>query len=490
MRHLITLIVTPTTRFPAQRNATNIVSVADVRLRSLSRRELLASTGAALVLAACGRGPDTTYPTASNAQASGQDPLWTLVTRWDTDPWSLGSYSALPVGTDASARSTISEALVGGRIVIAGEFAAVDFPATVHGAYLSGQRAAKRIDSAVPSGNVLVVGAGMAGLAAATALRGRGRQVTVTEARDRVGGRIRTVTQDGSPYEMGAAWIHGVRGNPVGELVKKSGARLVPTNYDDETIHSLSSGANVPGIDASIRGLQNAVAEISDADPPARLSAAEAVAQQGWAPAQNEMSSFSWSTEVVQEYGLDQRLLGAQAFSEGADELGGGDALVAGGFSKVPEMLAQGLDIRLSTPVTSVVVDGGQVIATSQGGQPMRFAAAVVAVPIALLQREMPRISPVPSSVRDAAAGLKTGNLEKAIAGYRERWWPKTQVLGVVGSEANRWSEWYDLDGLTGAAAVVGFSGGSGATTRPKDDAGCADQATTTLRRAFGQSGG
>lgn len=452
----------------------------------LSRRRLLTSVPAAALLAACGNPVGSANPTASSPKpASDRVPLWTLVTRWDTDPWSLGSYSALPVGTDASARATIANALLGGRIAVAGEFAATDFPATVHGAYLSGQRAAKKIHSAVPRGKVLVVGAGMAGLAAASTLRSLGRQVVVAEARDRIGGRVHTVTQDGAPYEMGAAWVHGLRENPVADLVTQSGARLVPTNYDDETIRSTVTGGLVPGIEDSIRGLQKAVGELYDAEPPARLSAARAVADQGWTPPASELSSFSWSTEVVGEYGLDQNVLGAQAFAEGAEELGGGDAMVAGGYSKVPQLLAQGLEIKLSMPIASVVSERGRVIATPQGGAPMEFTAAIVAVPLSLLLRELPRLAPLPTSVRSAATSLRTGNLEKVIAGYPNRWWPKTQVLGVVGSPQNRWSEWYDLEALTGRTAVVGFSGGSAATSRPSEDAACAEQATTALRGAF-----
>ena len=94
---------------------------------------------------------------------------------WDTDPWSRGSYSALPVGTAASARYVLAEAMIGGRVALAGEYTAPDFPATVHGALNSGRRAAAQIIEAVGTGGrVVVVGAGIAGLAAAQELRAAG----------------------------------------------------------------------------------------------------------------------------------------------------------------------------------------------------------------------------------------------------------------------------------------------------------------------------
>ena len=80
---------------------------------------------------------------------------------------------------------------------------------------------------------IVVVGAGLAGLSAARALAATGADVTVIEARDRIGGRIWTSRAwDGLPMDMGASWIHGLDGNPMTALAKEAGAACVETRFD------------------------------------------------------------------------------------------------------------------------------------------------------------------------------------------------------------------------------------------------------------------
>ena len=70
---------------------------------------------------------------------------------------------------------------------------------------------------------IVVVGAGLAGLAAASALARKGLEVEVIEARTRVGGRLHTV--DG--VDLGAHWIHGTEGNPITNLARRVGLPTV-----------------------------------------------------------------------------------------------------------------------------------------------------------------------------------------------------------------------------------------------------------------------
>jgi monoamine oxidase len=77
---------------------------------------------------------------------------------------------------------------------------------------------------------ILVIGAGMAGIMAARTLHDAGYDVTILEARDRLGGRTQTDNSLGSSVDLGAAWIHGPDGNPLTPLAEQLG---VATGYTD-----------------------------------------------------------------------------------------------------------------------------------------------------------------------------------------------------------------------------------------------------------------
>jgi monoamine oxidase len=448
----------------------------------ISRRALLLGAGGAAVLAATGCGRSITAPNAT-VPAESRELARALVTRWDVDPWALGSYSAIPAGTQAAQRKVLAATVVADRLVLAGEYLAQDYPSTVHGAYLSGQRAAAALAGRLPAGSdVAVVGAGFAGLSAAGAIVAAGHQVVVYEARDRVGGRVYTNTEWGVPLEFGAAWLHGVDDNPLVDLVAQAGCTLAPTDFDDGLVHSYATGQENLAAARAAQQLVAALDDLSEQSLPARESAQDALADAGWRP-DNANRRFAAASEVVAEYGLDLDRLGAQALTEGADYRGG-DSMVVGGFSKVAEFLAAPLNVSLGRPVSAVRLDDFGATITFQDSSTARAAAVVVAVPLALLQRGLPDIQ-LPLSAANALKLLTTGNLEKVFCEYPEPWWPEVQVLGVSDAPDQRWTEFYDLSAIIDAPVLVGLTGGSAATTRPVSDAECAAQAADVLAQAY-----
>ncbi|MBT4987034.1 MAG: NAD(P)-binding protein, partial [Proteobacteria bacterium] len=83
-------------------------------------------------------------------------------------------------------------------------------------------RADESTSSAKNGQTVVVIGAGMAGLAAAQRLQAGGYNVIVVEGRHRAGGRMWTDYSLGTAVDLGAAWIHGdAARNPLMKMVKQ-----------------------------------------------------------------------------------------------------------------------------------------------------------------------------------------------------------------------------------------------------------------------------
>ena len=92
------------------------------------------------------------------------------------------------------------------------------------------------VDGTAVGAPVIVVGAGLAGLAAAGVLADAGVEVVVLEARDRVGGRVEGAhTVDGTPIELGGQWL-GPTQNRMYELVEELGLGTFPTHNDGDNV--------------------------------------------------------------------------------------------------------------------------------------------------------------------------------------------------------------------------------------------------------------
>ena len=419
-------------------------------------------------------------------------PRASLVTRWDTDQWSRGSYSALPPGTSPSVRRTLADAILGRRIALAGEYASTQYPSTTTGAYLSGRHAAARLLDRVNARTAIVIGAGMAGATAAHDLRAAGVRVTVLEARDRVGGRIHSDDAWGVPVELGAAWIHGTTGNPIVPLARDAGLGLVPTDYEDAVARDTVTGRESAEADGRWARLGTLLGQLEDAWPPVGMSVETWLEAHGWTT--SRLDSWAAQVEITQEYALDPARLGVRATEEGATYRGG-DVMVTGGYATIPAELLAGSDLRLSTPADSVSSDGSRVTVTLASGETLRADIAVVAVPLALLRAGVPRVAPLTKPVRSAIAKLRTGVFEKVVLRYDEQWWGDYRTYGIVGGgvpgapagslASLRWTEFYTLTDVLGFPALVGFSGGSAGRSRPASDSACVQEATAALAAAF-----
>ena len=184
-------------------------------------------------------------------------PIAWHVARWGDDPWSAGSWTALAPGGTPQHRAALGEP-VDGRFIVAGDATNPVAASMIHGAYDEGLRAARWAIDVVQAQRAIVIGAGFAGLGAARTLRDAGLDVTVLEARDRIGGRVHTVSlAAGVVADAGAAWLQQRSTNSLARLAEKLGLATVATDF-----HSpLASAATGPigDVDTALAGISDAL---------------------------------------------------------------------------------------------------------------------------------------------------------------------------------------------------------------------------------------
>ena len=387
-----------------------------------------------------------------------------LATNWSRDPFAMGSYSFLLPGGRPRDRRRL--AAPQGRLFFAGEATSEDYPATVHGALLSGERAASEVDDELDgSGRVLIVGAGAAGLAAAWWLTDAGYEVTVLEARDRIGGRVWTAQVGGLTADLGASWIHGVKKNPLSDLAEEVGAATAETDYDsmlryDSSGEPLSRSAD-RRIDGYEEDLEALAGDLDDEDENRPLI--DVLVDNGYDPSDPEQAYVVGSL-LEHEMAADAAEMAARAFDEG-EEFSGGDVVLPDGYVNLLTPLAHGYEVLLGQIVRSIEHDRSGVLVTTETGAVHQADAVVVTLPVGVLVAGSVRFSPGLDADKVAAfSGIGMGLLDKVVLVFDEVLWDdEHHLLGHVSDRPGEWIEWLNLAAVADLPVLIGFNAGSAA---------------------------
>lgn len=347
-----------------------------------------------------------------------------IFTRWRADPWSQGAYSYLPKGVSARDRVALGTP-VGRRLYFAGEATDRDCPATVHGALQSGWDAAEALSADGPQrGRIAVIGAGFSGLGAAQMLSKAGYQVTVIEARDRVGGRVHTDRSLGLPLDLGASWIHGTRGNPLSQLARRLGVQWVNSDYDS-------------GVLRDRQGRRRRMYSGPD-----------------W---------LYQIAEVQHAFGADPAQLGREAYTEG-DWYGGPDAVIPVGYDQLIAGLKGSYRLLTGTPVTRIEYGPDQAVLTTADGTTTGFEAVIVTVPLGVLKSGSLTFAPaLPDWKQGAIDRLGMGLLSKVCLRFDQPFWDPTAFRLLHDAVPGRFNQFVNLMPSTGFPVLVAFHGGSDA---------------------------
>ena len=346
------------------------------------------------------------------------------------------------------------------------------------------------------SQRVLVIGSGLAGLAAARELMRVGHHVVVLEARDRIGGRIWTSNKwPDLPLDLGASWIHGVTGNPITDLANQLGAKRLVTSYERAVIYNTDGQLLSETEEAQLDSIRKQIfdrlrkAQNSDADISVRQAVAALEEKFACNPAALRFFNFCLSGGIEQEYAGSANRLSAHWY-DSAEEFDGDDVLFAQGFKIITEHLAQDADIKLSQVVKEIRWQDPEVRVRTADNE---FVAdrVVVTLPLGVLQHNDVRFVPeLPEAKRNAISKLGMGVLNKCYLRFTQAFWPDDMDwLEYVPEQHGEWTEWVSFKRVTQLPVLLGFNAADhGRDIEAWSDVRVVSSAMATLKTIFGNN--
>jgi monoamine oxidase len=280
-------------------------------------------------------------------------------------------------------------------------------------------------------------------------------RVVVLEARNRTGGRVRTArpSDGGTPFELGAQVIHG-SGNPARAIVSTTAiprdvGTWVVERGQRQSMGLLGRRPNAPWAVEAAVGAR-----------PSEGSVRAWMVRRGIESAVvDEWFAQNWAASPDR---LDAPGVAARA------EQDTGEFAVVGGFDRLPEHLADGVDVRLGAPVETVTWRPGQVdVAGDRAAAGERAQAVVLTVPPPVIVRDTLKIELPPAKIA-AARSLPLGDACCALITLSHSA-PESAVV-------------FDADGRTGFVrcqagrpyALIVAKGGAAAHVRADPTAGLA----------------
>jgi len=296
--------------------------------------------------------------------------------------------------------------------------------------------------------DVVVIGAGASGLAAARALVERGVDVRVLEARERLGGRVFTLRPAYTPVpiELGAEFIHG-SAPEVDEIVRS--AALASCDISGRRWQSLGTGGKLRPTDDFWKEIERVMGRL-DANRPRDRSFADFLQTQ---PGGRRLARARALTRQYVEgfHAADPQRISERALAEGGSPRGDVRerriGRVLAGYDRVIEWLAEPLGdrVRRSAIVTRVRWERGRVSVEvrhpdGRSRPPVQARAVIITVPAGVLaappgEAGAIELVPEPHGKRRVIDRIAMGTVVRIVLRLSERFWASEWFAKQAGTQ-------------------------------------------------------
>jgi len=343
---------------------------------------------------------------------------------------------------------------------------------------------------------VLVIGAGISGLAAAKNLNDSGYDVTILEAKDRIGGRLYTDRSLGVPLEVGANWIHdnNPETNPIMKIKKELGLKAHKCSVagpavsfevlDKEGNKIEISGKDLEKIEFRI-GIFAYLAKYLR--PSTNISEIFTfVKKLGLLSFIEEEALFVLIQKIALEQAEDPEKVSIEALFE--QEGFGDDEAVIGGYDQIAYYFEKELHnkIILNSPIDHINYEQDTIKVIS-GSEKYEANAVIVTASLGALKKEVIKFTPeLPIEKKQSIKKLGWGTLNKVMLKFVHKFWSDKDFIVITNKESN-FHAWINEEPVCKEPVIVAtISGKNAKKLENKPDEEVVQIALNELKAVYG----
>ncbi|KAI3458934.1 hypothetical protein Pfo_015597 [Paulownia fortunei] len=304
--------------------------------------------------------------------------------------------------------------------------------------------------------NVIVIGAGLAGLAAARQLMAFGFKVTVLEGRRRAGGRVYTKKLEGSnriaAVDLGGSVLTGTLGNPLGILARQLSFTLHKVR-DKCPLYGVDGTPVDPDLDRRVETCFNQLLDklskhrvlMGEVSQDVSLGAALETFRETFN--EEEMNLFNWHLANLEYANASLISKLSLAFWDQDDpyDMGGDHCFLPGGNGRLVQALVENVPIHYEKIVEAIRYGSDGVQVAVGGGQIYKGDMVLCTVPLGVLKsRSIEFIPELPQRKLDAIKRLGFGLLNKVALLFPHAFWgTDLDTFGHLSDHPSRRGEFF-----------------------------------------------
>jgi monoamine oxidase len=316
------------------------------------------------------------------------------------------------------------------------------------------------------SNKVIIIGAGIAGLAACNRLTELGFEAHILEARNRSGGRISTDYTFGTPFGQGASWIHGEKGNPMTRLADEFQANKVIVDSNkfmtlDRNGHPYSEN-EIQQFNQKFDSLlkqAKQIAFLSKNDIPLSIALSRLIKKNNVTADEQDLITIKLLS--LESYvGAGYESLSGRNWDEG--EMWPGDnCYLTDTYQPIIDGLSKNCSIYLNEIVKKINTRANDVEIVT-GNTNFYADAVIITVPLGVLKKNQITFNPpLPKEKQKAIQRLGMGLFNITAIKFPASFWPETcQAMFFLPPDTLSIPVFFNLHNFTKQPILVGYSGG------------------------------